>query len=224
MRRLTPSPSRPAAGPRSRGLVTMLALLSLAGCASLPTTRTTVPSTAITDTADTTLGRVIPGALARLNGPTGVRLMEHRPDAFLARLALVRAAERSIDAQILHLAARRHRAAPDRRAAARGGPRRAGAPADRRLRVGRQRSRPADAGSARPHRSPPLQPDRQPLQANAEHGGRLSPASTGGCTTSRSPPTTRSPSSAAATSATSTSRPVRACSIAISMRSRLARW
>ncbi len=61
----------------------MLALWSLAGCASLPTTRTTVPSTAITDTTDTTLGRAIPGALAGLNGPTGVRLMQHGPDAFL---------------------------------------------------------------------------------------------------------------------------------------------
>ena len=75
------------------------ALLSLSACASLPATRTTAPSTVIADTADTTLGRITPETMARLNAPAGVHLMPHGPDAFLARLALVRAAERSIDAQ-----------------------------------------------------------------------------------------------------------------------------
>ena len=74
-------------------------VFSLSACASLPETRTTVPSTVITDTADTALGRRLPTTLAALNAPGGVHLLPDGPSAFLARLAMVRAAERSIDAQ-----------------------------------------------------------------------------------------------------------------------------
>ena len=84
---------------RLRGAVAALVLLALAACASLPETRTTVPSTVLADTAGTALGRTVPVTLAGLNAPTGIHLLQHGPDAFLARLALVRAAERSIDAQ-----------------------------------------------------------------------------------------------------------------------------
>jgi cardiolipin synthase C len=77
----------------------VLAWLPLVACASLPETRTTVPSTVLTDTGGPTLGRTVPATLTRLDAPTGIRLLQHGPDAFLARLALVRAAERSIDAQ-----------------------------------------------------------------------------------------------------------------------------
>ena len=90
----------PAPAPSGTNLVAaLMLLLSLPACASLPQTRTTVPSTVITDTAGTSFGRTLPARVATLNAPTGIHLLQHGPDAFLARLALVRAAERSIDAQ-----------------------------------------------------------------------------------------------------------------------------
>jgi putative cardiolipin synthase len=73
--------------------------LALAACATLPTERSATPSYALTDTADTTLGRYAERALAGLQGPNGVRLMSRGQDAFLARLALAETAERSLDAQ-----------------------------------------------------------------------------------------------------------------------------
>ena len=83
-----------------RGLV-LIAPLLLAGCASLPKARTITPSFALgaDATGETTLARAAARALAGLQGPSGVHLMARGPDAFLARLALVAAAERSLDAQ-----------------------------------------------------------------------------------------------------------------------------
>ena len=76
-----------------------LALLALAGCASLPTERAATPSYVLSDTAGTTLGRRAAPALARLQAPNGVLLMPRGQDAFLARLALAELAERSLDVQ-----------------------------------------------------------------------------------------------------------------------------
>jgi cardiolipin synthase C len=78
---------------------TWLVPLALAACATLPTERSATPSYALTDTADTTLGRHAERALAGLQGPNGVHLMSRGQDAFLARLVLADTAERSLDAQ-----------------------------------------------------------------------------------------------------------------------------
>ncbi len=81
-----------------RAFVGLLSL-ALAGCASLPKARTITPSYVLADTSETLLGRVAARAIGELQGTSGVHLMARGPDAFLARLALVAAAERSIDAQ-----------------------------------------------------------------------------------------------------------------------------
>jgi putative cardiolipin synthase len=73
--------------------------LVLAACASLPSEHSTAPSKALTATADTKLGILASRGLATLKEPSGVHLLYRGPDAFLARLALADAAERSIDAQ-----------------------------------------------------------------------------------------------------------------------------
>jgi cardiolipin synthase C len=80
-------------------LWTSLVPLALAACATLSTERSATPSYALTDTADTTLGRYAERALAGLQGPNGVHLMSRGQDAFLARLVLAETAERSLDAQ-----------------------------------------------------------------------------------------------------------------------------
>ena len=84
---------------RRTRLWTWLVPLALAACATLPTERSATPSYALTDTADTTLGRQAEHALAGLQGPNGVHLMSRGQDAFLARLVLAETAERSLDAQ-----------------------------------------------------------------------------------------------------------------------------
>jgi len=73
--------------------------LTLAACATLPGERSVTPSHALTDTAETTLGRHAERILAGLQGPTGVRMLSRGQDAFLARLVLAEKAERSLDAQ-----------------------------------------------------------------------------------------------------------------------------
>jgi cardiolipin synthase C len=82
-----------------RRVLPWLMPLALAACASLPTERAATPSYALTDTADTTLGRYAANDLAGLQGPNGVHLMFRGQDAFLARMALAELAERSLDAQ-----------------------------------------------------------------------------------------------------------------------------
>ena len=74
-------------------------LLSLGGCASLPTVRTVEPSFALNDTADTLVARTAARSLGQLQGPSGIHLLPRGPGAFLARLVLAEAAQRSIDAQ-----------------------------------------------------------------------------------------------------------------------------
>ena len=74
-------------------------VLTLAGCASLPAVRTVKPSVALADTAETRLGRAAGHAMSDLHGPSGIHMMPRGPDAFLARLALMANAERSLDIQ-----------------------------------------------------------------------------------------------------------------------------
>lgn len=73
--------------------------LLLVGCASLPTDYPRVESHALTDTAATRLGRSVAGELTRHPGQSGVHLLSHGTDAFLARLVLAEVAERSLDVQ-----------------------------------------------------------------------------------------------------------------------------
>jgi putative cardiolipin synthase len=84
---------------RARRVLPWLLPLALSGCASLPKTRSITPSHALSGTADTRLAHVAASALAGLEGPSAIHLMSRGPDAFLARLVLVEAAERCVDAQ-----------------------------------------------------------------------------------------------------------------------------
>jgi putative cardiolipin synthase len=77
----------------------LLATIMLAGCASLPTEYPRTPSTSLTDTHDSKLGRGSSRSLAEHPGLSGVRLLSRGTDAFLTRLALAEAAERSLDIQ-----------------------------------------------------------------------------------------------------------------------------
>jgi putative cardiolipin synthase len=73
--------------------------VALAGCASLPTDVARPPSTALADTQDTRLARVLAPAVAAHPGLTGVLPLTTGREAFAARVLLARGAERSIDAQ-----------------------------------------------------------------------------------------------------------------------------
>ncbi len=70
-------------------------------CASLPTVRTVQPSTRLdaAATADTTLGQHSARTLRDLETPSGLHLLPRGPEAFLARLAVVELAQRSLDLQ-----------------------------------------------------------------------------------------------------------------------------
>jgi putative cardiolipin synthase len=87
--------------PRLLGAIAAaIIVLLLAGCATLPPPppdRT--PSTALTDTAGTRIGRALADDLAAHPGRTGVHAVPNPYDALAARIALADAAERSIDAQ-----------------------------------------------------------------------------------------------------------------------------
>jgi putative cardiolipin synthase len=91
-----------------RALLTIGALLSLAGCASLPENIDRPVSTAFEDADDTRLAlasrQTIDTHGHADSGESGFLLLGSGPDAFAARAALARAAERSIDAQyyLLH--------------------------------------------------------------------------------------------------------------------------
>jgi putative cardiolipin synthase len=77
----------------------LLAMLLQAGCASLPTDYPRSTSTSLTDTSDTRLGHASSRLLAEHPEVSGVLLLSHGTDAFLARLALTEAAEKSLDIQ-----------------------------------------------------------------------------------------------------------------------------
>lgn len=77
----------------------LLALLLLAGCATLPEPGERSVSHAPIDTAQTRLGRAVAPLAAAHPGRSGARALLDAREAFVARYALALAAERSIDAQ-----------------------------------------------------------------------------------------------------------------------------
>ena len=79
-------------------LVFTLASL-LTGCASLPAPQGRTETTALTDTADTRLGRAVTPGVTANPGKTGIHALPNPQDAFAARVLLAGAAEKSIDAQ-----------------------------------------------------------------------------------------------------------------------------
>ncbi len=109
---------------RLAGAATALLIALLAGCASLPGDVVRPQSSAITDVADTPLAKVAAAATPddRLH-LSGVRLLPDAEEAFELRLALMRAARKSIDVQyyvIAHDASGGQFVDELRRAAARG--------------------------------------------------------------------------------------------------------
>jgi putative cardiolipin synthase len=80
-------------------IATLAAALALAGCASLPPQTDRLATTALTDTAETRLGRALADAVAANPGKSGVHDLGDARDAFAARGLLCNAAERSIDSQ-----------------------------------------------------------------------------------------------------------------------------
>ena len=74
-------------------------LLLLGACASLPTDYPRQPSQAIVDTHDTRLGREIGSLTAEHPGKSGFYPLASGIDAFVARLAVVQAADRGLDVQ-----------------------------------------------------------------------------------------------------------------------------
>ena len=88
---------RPTAALRAAAL---LAVLSAAGCASLPTLDGRTTTSALTSTGDTRLGRAVSAlAASHAAGEDGVYAMPQGRNAFAARVVLARAADRSLDVQ-----------------------------------------------------------------------------------------------------------------------------
>jgi len=76
-----------------------VALIAAGGCATLPPAVQRTSSSALTDTGDTGLARALAPHVAAHPGATGVYTLASGREAFAARVALTRAAQRSIDAQ-----------------------------------------------------------------------------------------------------------------------------
>ena len=77
----------------------IITLLSLQGCAELPSLDHRHASTALQDTATTSLGRTLAPMQQAHAGQSGVFAIADGHDAFAARVLLADAAERSLDAQ-----------------------------------------------------------------------------------------------------------------------------
>ncbi len=77
----------------------LLAALTLSGCASLPPLDGRIPSTALTETADTRLGQAVTAADHSPKDESGIYALPQGREAFAARVLLARAAERSLDVQ-----------------------------------------------------------------------------------------------------------------------------
>jgi len=86
---------------RRTAFAIFVAALAAIGCASLPSLDGRAPSTALTETADTTLGKAVraadPGQPKE--GQSGIYALPQGTEAFAARVVLARAAERSLDVQ-----------------------------------------------------------------------------------------------------------------------------
>jgi cardiolipin synthase C len=74
-------------------------LMLVVSCARLPQPVERTPSFAITDTADTNLGRALAAAVDANPGLTGVYLLHSAREAFAARMLLAHTADRSLDVQ-----------------------------------------------------------------------------------------------------------------------------
>jgi len=74
-------------------------LVAIAGCASLPANVDRPQSKALADTGTTQLGRALAPLLTANPGKTGTYPLSNGRDAFAARAALARAADRSLDVQ-----------------------------------------------------------------------------------------------------------------------------
>ena len=79
--------------------VLLLAGLLLAGCSALPPLNQQTMSTALTDTADTRLGKAVHAQAQAQSDKSGIYGLEVPQEAFAARVLLARAAERSLDVQ-----------------------------------------------------------------------------------------------------------------------------
>jgi putative cardiolipin synthase len=87
---------------RHAARVLMLCMLAglLGGCATtLPSLAGRTATTAVTDTAETRLGRALAAGVAAHPGETGIHPLLKPRDAFATRVMLARAAERSLDVQ-----------------------------------------------------------------------------------------------------------------------------
>jgi putative cardiolipin synthase len=91
--------STPTFARRAAGALIGALMLALTGCASLPDPVARAPSTALTGTGDTRLGRALAPAVVAHPGQTGMFLLSNGRDAFAARVLLARAAERGLDVQ-----------------------------------------------------------------------------------------------------------------------------
>jgi len=77
----------------------LLCAIALSGCGSLPSLASRTPSHALLDTASTPLGKGIAAEVARHPGLSGIEAVTDGRVAFGLRVALARAATRSIDIQ-----------------------------------------------------------------------------------------------------------------------------
>ena len=80
-------------------LFVIAATLVMAACSSLPTNVQRAPSHTLPDTASTQLGRDIQPLVEAHPGLSGFHVLNDGVDAFATRLRIIRAAEKSIDAQ-----------------------------------------------------------------------------------------------------------------------------
>src|SRR5277367_1110075 len=78
---------------------TLIVPLWIGGCAGLPKQTERHESHALLDTAHTRLGTALEPYLAVHPGLSGFHPLDSGADAFVARVALVRAAERTLDVQ-----------------------------------------------------------------------------------------------------------------------------
>ena len=77
----------------------LLSALALSGCGSLPSLESRTPSHALTDTASAPLGKAVAAEVALHPGLSGIEAFTDGRVAFALRIALARAATRSIDIQ-----------------------------------------------------------------------------------------------------------------------------
>ena len=76
-----------------------LSLLVVAGCATVSSYGPGVPSHALADPSMTKLGRTFAARIAKHPGQSGFLVHDRGPDALLSRMALAKAAERTLDLQ-----------------------------------------------------------------------------------------------------------------------------